>query len=481
MKTNGDVQGMQGARTLLVNIQGPSSYPHLGCAYVLSALKSSGHDVDFLDLAFVEDTKQARKKLLDRLADDEYFLVGFSVNDSEKSINMAFDLAKKVKASFGQYVIFGGGLFGLSEICEEYISLPFVDFIASGEGELTLPLLARSLKRREGLAEVPELWMKTKDGGIIRPKAKSFITNLDSLPYLCYDDFDIQKYSPALPIMTSRGCPWAKCKFCNDICGAACCLTYRERSPENVFAELSHLKNKYPSIKIFPWHDQIICFNLTRFRNIITLLCRSNLDIYWAGGIYSMPSLTRDVFQDMYAAGCRLISFGVESGSQRILRAMNKGISVKTSERIIKDAHEAGLTVRTTLMVYYPGETRKDVEDTIAFLRKTIDYIDGAMIYDFGLRFGSYIQQHIEEYVSQGFFENVKRIPYTARYICKRRLKKEYVKSVQRLKEFVEEAGKNREPTLFGYNISYFESRNRFRSFLQKSAQLRRYVQSIIR
>src|SRR4030042_1650577 len=118
-------------KTLLVNVQGPSTYPQLGCAYLLSSLRQAGHEVEFLDLAFVKDVSQGQKALLDRLATNEFSLIGFSLNESKKSFEMAFDLARKVKACNDSLVVFGGALFGHHELCEEYLSLPFVDFVAS--------------------------------------------------------------------------------------------------------------------------------------------------------------------------------------------------------------------------------------------------------------------------------------------------------------------------------------------------------------
>ncbi|MGD0494762.1 MAG: radical SAM protein [Candidatus Bathyarchaeia archaeon] len=457
---------MTSIKTLLINVQGPSTYPHLGCAHLLSSLKSAGHEVDFLDLAFVKDARQGRRKLLEKLSSNQFSLVGFSLNEKEESYKMAFDLAKNTKTSYGLPVIFGGALFGHPELCVEYLSLPFVDFVASGDGELTLPRLVEALNRPK-LEEVPGLWRKTKNGKIIAPRTESSIEDLDSVPYPCYDDFNLQEYSPALPILTSRGCPWGKCRFCNDIAGAACHFTYRERSAENVFAELSYLKRKYSSVKIFPWNDQMICFNLTRLREICDLIRESDLEIFWAGGIYSMPGLGREVFQDMFSAGCRAISFGVESGSQRILWRMLKGTTVKTNERIIKDANRAGLKVRTGFIVEYPGETREDVEKTIAFLRKTIDYIDSVTISPFSLRLGSHIQRHIEEYVPAGLLRDIKRPPFTTKFAYPVKLKREHVESVQRLEEFVEDAGKQRELTVCGYNVAYFQSRDGLRSALR--------------
>jgi len=467
-------------KTLLVNVQGPSTYPQLGCAYLLSSLRSAGHKAEFLDLAFVKDAIQGRKILLDRLATDEFSLVGFSLNDYRKSFEMAFDLATRVKACCGPHVVFGGALFGHPELCEEYLSLPFVDFVASGEGELTLPHLVESLNRGEKLEEVPGLWAKAKNGKIVRPRTRSYIENLDSLPYVCYDDFNLKKYSPALPVLTTRGCPWGKCKFCNDIAGGTCQRAYRERSAENVVAELDYLKRKYSSTKVFPWHDQIMCYNLPRFQKIMTLMQKSNLDIYWAGEIYSMPSVTKDVLEKMYSTGCRAITFGVESGSQSLLRRMHKGTTVKTNERIIRDAHETGLKVRTSWVVYYPGESTEDVEETINFLRKNIDYIDSVQIHDFELRLGSDIQQHIGEYMSEGFFSNVERIPFTTHFTYKTILKSEHAESVQRLRDLVKDAGKSRELTICGYNLAYFESRNGLRSILHKGVQVLRHAKRLL-
>ncbi|MFB3890210.1 MAG: radical SAM protein [Candidatus Bathyarchaeia archaeon] len=457
--------------TLLVNVQGPSTYPQLGCAYLLSSLRQAGHEAEFLDLAFVKNAAQGEKALLDRLATGEFALVGFSLNESKRSFEMAFELAKKVKSCYGLYVVFGGALFGYPELCEEYLSLPFVDSVAGGEGELTFPRLVGSIVRGKKLDEVLGLFTKTKDGCIVQPKTRSLIESLDTLPYLCYDDFDLRKYSPALPVLTTRGCPWGKCRFCNDISGATCQRMYRERSAEHVVGELDHLKRKYPSTKVFAWHDQIMCYNLPRFQKIMTLMRESNLDIYWAGEIYSMPSVTKGVLERMYSTGCRAFTFGVESGSQNMLRRMLKGTSARTNERIIRDAHETGLKVRTTWVVYYPGESAKDVEETIDFLRKNIDYIDSVQIHDFELRLGSCIQQHLAEYLCEGFFSNVQRIPFTTHFTFNTQVDRKHVECVQRLKEFVADTGKNRELTICGYNLSYFESMSKLKTILYEGIQ----------
>jgi radical SAM superfamily enzyme YgiQ (UPF0313 family) len=191
------------------------------------------------------------------------------------------------------------------------------------------------------------------------------IADLDTLPFPDYSRVDVSSYhrvvdgSPSLSVLSSRGCPY-DCVFCNSIIMGGG-QRVRFRSAENVAKEIRELKAIY-GVTNFRFQDDIFTLNLPRLHKLTTLLQTEKI-IYRCFG--RVDRCSRETADLLVAGGCRHIAFGVESGAPVILARMRKWQSVEDIRRGIANAHAAGLIVRVYLMVGFPGETWRTVEETV--------------------------------------------------------------------------------------------------------------------
>nr|MDO8134796.1 radical SAM protein [Candidatus Njordarchaeum guaymaensis] len=272
--------------------------------------------------------------------------------------------------------LFRGGLFS---------RLGLVDAVAIGEGERTSKELLDQWEKSNG-----DLRNIKVRGCIINVKGKEvldhgepdLISDLDGLPFPDYSDLPLRKYTGfyALPILTSRGCEY-KCKFCVDRL-AICQETYRERSIGNVVEEVLHLYEKY-DVKGLYFCDSSLNASLLRLTSLCDGLMKVKKKVgktlYWGGDIRVSP-ITQGIMKRMYEAGCRFLMFGAESASQRILKAMGKGVTVEEMTKAFNWAKEAGIWVFTYWIVGYPGEEEKDLLYSMRFAQENCSNIDEACI-----------------------------------------------------------------------------------------------------
>jgi radical SAM superfamily enzyme YgiQ (UPF0313 family) len=246
-----------------------------------------------------------------------------------------------------------------------------VDVVVRGEGEATMLELAELVAKSnlENLQNVKGITFR-KDGNIVRTPERDFIQNLDELPHPAYKYFPLDKYrlfgKLILPITTSRGC-FANCSFC--LAPRMAGRAFRARSPKNVVDELELFKNLYKP-DAFTFHDETFTTDKERAIEICEEIRRRKIGTPWDCST-RVDRISKDLLVKMQEAGCQLVSFGAESGSQEILNAMRKGTTVEQNERAIKWVKEAGMTVTVSMIIGYPGETRETLEQTLNFIRKT--------------------------------------------------------------------------------------------------------------
>lgn len=232
-------------------------------------------------------------------------------------------------------------------ICPEDIK---VDAVVQGEGEITLSEIV-SGKR---LSEI---------NGVFPNKSRERINDLDSLPFPSYELFNMKAYSQ-FGIIGSRGCPY-QCDFCespvlwNNI--------IKLRSPENIVSEIEYLKSFGVRHVVF----QDDTFNLTVKRGIdlSEALIKKNLGITFTAQMRANTnSISTELFKQMYKAGCREVIFGIESGSNKVLREINKRLTVEETKHAVKLAHESGLHTKGFFMIGNYGESVIDVAKTWHFI-----------------------------------------------------------------------------------------------------------------
>jgi len=279
------------------------------------------------------------------------------------------DVVKKV--SPGTEVCFGGWHPTLYPI--ETLGLGPVDYVVIGEGEETFSELVGLLQshRRpddEELKAVAGIGFRDASGNAIITSPRAPVMALDDIPFPAYDLIDLKRYSNILAdtsdnisILTTRGCPHA-CSFC-DIRKSR----YRYRSPEKVMEEIRLWHEK--GIEEFYIQDDNFTINRKRAIELCRLIIESGLNVRYK--ISSrVDHLDDELLGHLKRSGCYRINFGVESGSQKVLDYLQKGIKVEQILEAFRLAKKHGISTFAYVMIGTPVETASDYEMTEALVRK---------------------------------------------------------------------------------------------------------------
>jgi anaerobic magnesium-protoporphyrin IX monomethyl ester cyclase len=247
--------------------------------------------------------------------------------------------------------------------------------VVTGEGEVTLVELLDTLVGSDGsdaLKAVDGLCLRDDDGRVVRTRPRTIIRQLDSLPFPAWDLVDVERYRAtwrshhgyfSMNLVTTRGCPY-HCNWCaKPIYGQR----YTARSPEHVVEEMAWLKRTFRPDHLWiaddifglkpGWIERFA--SLVRARHAATpFKCLLRAD-----------QVTVGVARALHTAGCQTAWIGAESGSQRILDAMEKGTRVEQIGEATRMLREAGVEVGFFLQFGYPGETREDIDRTLEMVR----------------------------------------------------------------------------------------------------------------
>ena len=248
------------------------------------------------------------------------------------------------------------------------------DVVIAGEGEITLVEVLDTLAgRRPGaLSSVDGVWLRGSDGRVVRTPAREIVRELDTLPLPAWDLVDVPKYESlwrarhgyfSMNIVTTRGCPY-HCNWCaKPIYGQR----YTARSPEHVVDEIAWLKRTYRPDHLWI-ADDIFGLKPGWIARFAELLQAREAAIPFKC-LLRADQVTPVVASALKAAQCRTVWVGAESGSQRILDAMEKGTRVEQVGAATMLLREAGIEVGFFLQFGYPGETRDDIERTLQMVR----------------------------------------------------------------------------------------------------------------
>lgn len=285
----------------------------------------------------------------------------------------------------GVPLLLGGPAFNLSETAEAWRkTVPGLTAIYGGEADLLLPDLLDAVVGGGDLLRFPGVVLP--DGRRSRPAPP--LRELDRSPVPDFSDFPWDRYPVRIvPIMTGRGCQWGRCTFCSDVVSANG-RSFRSRSLESVLHEMREQARRCGSNN-FLFLDLKLNSNHHLWRGLHEQIQETVPGAQWVGTVH--VDLRRDnglSRQDLKAAarsGMRRISFGLESGSQRMLDLMDKGCSVEANSSFIRHASEAGISVRATMFKGFPGETAADLEQTAAFLEAHLPWLDRLRFNEFSI------------------------------------------------------------------------------------------------
>jgi radical SAM superfamily enzyme YgiQ (UPF0313 family) len=337
-------------------------FPPLGLTYLAAVLEQDEHEISIIDCPIDNLDHQ---KLSDKLESFQPKLIG--ITSMTPTINSAIQAAQNAKdACPDATVIFGGphATFMDKQILKDEKS---VDIVVRGEGELTLRELAQNELIPKNLQKIKGITFR-KEKKILQTTKRPYIQNLDELPLPAYKYVPLEKYKIHgkihLPIMTSRGCPF-QCSFCvaSEIFGAK----FRARSCKSVVDELEWLRNEHGANAI-SFQDDTLTLDRKRILNICTEIEKRKINLPW-GCQTRVDQVTKEVLSKMKKASCNLVSFGIESGCQKILDAVKKKITISQAQKAIKWAKDEGLFVAVSTIMGYPGETKEMMHQTLDLIR----------------------------------------------------------------------------------------------------------------
>lgn len=247
-----------------------------------------------------------------------------------------------------------------------------VDFVIRGEGEVTLKILIDLLIEKknyfwENLCNVQGLSYKI-DSKILHNPGRPLIEYLDALPFPSKNKVMFaERYLPSSwgDIITLRGCPF-NCGYC----GAHNTWGYkvRYRSVQKILEEIDAIIARYNTKEFYFWDDN---FTLNRDRTLefCHLLEQKKINISW--GCTTRVDLLDDLLiKNLKKAGCNYISIGIETGSERMLKNIHKGITLEKANLASSLLNKHGLKYEAFFMVGFPEETQEDIRETVSFMRQ---------------------------------------------------------------------------------------------------------------
>src|SRR5262245_11454139 len=241
-----------------------------------------------------------------------------------------------------------------------------LDFVARSEFDFTIKEVADG----RDLGSIKGLSYRAADGRIVHNEERQLLHNMDELPFVSpvyKRDLKIENYfigymlHPYLSFYTGRGCK-SRCTFClwpQTVGGHL----YRTRSVGHVIEELKYAKQAFPQVKEVFFDDDTLTDNLPRVEELAREI--GKLGIVWScNAKANVPRATLNVLKDN---GLRLLVVGYESGNQKILYNIKKGMRVDVAKRFAKDCRELGIVTHGTVILGLPGETKETIEETIRF------------------------------------------------------------------------------------------------------------------
>lgn len=338
--------------------------PPLGILYLASYLqKNADYPIEIIDAQAEElDYDENFQK---RIPVDDDLVVGitamtFTMIDVLKTIELLRVVEKK--SGIKMEIVLGGPHTIIYP--KETIGIPNVDYVVVGEGEIPFFELCQKLFQKQKPVNIKGLVYKEEDK-IIDNGASDLIRDLDSLPFPARQLTDVKRYYSILSgdkvvttMFTSRGCPFP-CSFCDR---PQYGKKFRARSAKNVVDEIAAcLEMGIEEILVY---DDTFTVNHKRVIEICNEIIKRGLKISW--DIRSrVDTVNEEMLTKLKEAGCKQIHFGVEAGTEKILKVLKKGITIEQVKKVFKVCHQLKIKTLAYFMIGSPTETREDIEKSI--------------------------------------------------------------------------------------------------------------------
>ena len=297
--------------------------------------------------------------------------IGISINSSSQIV-AGLTLAKLLKKHSKATITIGGNYFG--RVTEAFFNHPeffetYADLLLVEEGERPVVEVAEYLDGTRKIEDVSNL-MYLKDGKVILNK-KSEPMLLNDMKPMSFNGYDLSLYlvpEIILPFQTSRGCYWHKCSFCDHDFG----MHYNVKSLDKLVDEIKTMKSEY-GIDKFEFIDEAISPAYMEKMAERFIAEKLNVSYFCDGRLES--AFSYDILKKAHDSGLKMVLWGLESGSRKIMDLINKGVDFDKRLQVFKNAADAGIFNFAFIFFGFPAETKEDAMMTIKLIHDNADII----------------------------------------------------------------------------------------------------------
>lgn len=365
--------------------------PFLGIGYIGSWLEKHDYEVEITDPhTFNWDINRAIEEILNHKPQ----AVGVTATTNNRF--KAISLIKELKQQNRDLFIFVGGPHFAMTAKNVLEVVPEIDCVVKGEGEITSQKVLDVLQKNRGLtpqrnsagfSQVKGIFYRDKEGKIKETPDRPFEHNINKFK-LNWDLFKMEKYHRnidgtnirSIGVISARGCP-NRCAFCVNAAFRKGIL--RLRNPIKFVDEVEFLKNKC-GFQGFDFWDDTLTVSREHVRKICNEILKRELDIKWYARA-RVNTVDKEILSLMKKAGCIKISYGVESGSPKILKLIRKNITPEQAITAAQISSDLGMKVVMNFMVNLPYEKKEDLKMTINLMRRLAKIKDVTPAYGFSI------------------------------------------------------------------------------------------------
>lgn len=328
----------------------------LGPLYLTRALENAGLAVDFRDYQVVDSDEPFDMEVFLEFLSEPAPIIGLSCMANLLPFTMlAF---KALRERYPDRTLVLGGV-GSTAVDDKILTrFPWIDVVSRSEAERTGPELVRAIQRGGDLAAVDGISYR-ENGQVRRNPDRARITDLDSIPFPAFEKVDLGRYA-GYGLMTSRGCPYL-CTFCS----VAPVWNHQSysRSPRNIVDEMEFL-HREAGVDLFLFQDEFFVSGKTQVMRFCRELVSRGIDVQWkAFGRVNL--VDEEMMRAMAECGCLELRFGIESGSDPVLRRIKKDFTTADALEVVPKAVEIFPRVDTFYVWGFPFETMDDFNQSL--------------------------------------------------------------------------------------------------------------------
>ena len=313
-----------------------------------------------------------------------FTLCGFLKQCCDKPVCIGGNIVTKLKSAF---------------LSEKRFFDAYTDYVACGPGETATVAFAEYINGMRPAAEVPGLLYRDADGTILsNPESPAAFPSVALPDYTGLDFSEYLSPAPDCSIQLSRGCYWGKCAFCDVSFNRE---AYAAKPVAIAIQEISHLA----SLGIRHIHLGDSSVSPAYFDKLCDAILQQDLHICLFAFARLEKAFTPALFAKMYRAGVRLIFWGYESQSDRVMKMINKGIDVERRLKILRMSADAGIWNHVSFMIGFPGETKEEGLETLRVIRENRDVVDSCFLARFSFKTNAKIHEDTQKYGLAGVKE----------------------------------------------------------------------------